>query len=395
MTSGMERADPGVACAGRRRWAAVGRSAQSDAATAGLEAARAALDGHDDDPGLLLVFASGAYDLPLLIEAIAEVSVGVPLVGCTSAGEIAADGPTQRSVVVLALGGDGLAFSVAAVTGVAPRDAGARVAACVGDVAERPHRVLMLLADGPSAIHADIVRGAYSVSGAGVPLVGGIAGHPRFGPNVEHSVVYGGSVLHDAVVGVAIGSDAPLGIGVRHGWRESGEPLLVTRAEPGRVLELDGRPAGEVYRELLGGGDRPDAVVLGHPLGMQQRVGEAHIRSVARDDDGALRCAAPAGALVWLMRAEVGSVLDAADGACADAVGALDGAPPTALLTFGCAARFQFLGGLDGRACEEITAAARHAGDGVFAGLYTHGEIARTRGITGYHHQTFVALAVG
>jgi hypothetical protein len=30
----------------------------------------------------------------------------------------------------------------------------------------------------------------------------------------------------------------------------------------------------------------------------------------------------------------------------------------------------------------------------VVAGLYTHGEIARTRGIVGYHHQTFVALAV-
>jgi hypothetical protein len=393
MTSGMERADPGVARAGRRRWAAVGRSAHPDAAMAGLEAARAALDG-TDDPGLLLVFASGAYDVPLLIEAIAEISVGVPLVGCTSAAEIGADGPTQRSVVVVALGGDGLAFSVAAVTGAAPRDAGARVAACVGDVADRSHRVLMLLADGPSAIHADIVRGAYSVCGAGVPLVGGIAGHPQYGRGHETAVVYGGTVLRDAVVAIAIGSDAPLGIGVRHGWRESGEPMLVTRAEPGRVLELDGRPAAEVYRDLLGGGDEPDAVVLGHPLGMQQRVGEAHIRSVTLGDDGALRCAAPAGALVWLMRAEPESVLEAADGACADAVGALDGAAPQALLTFGCAARFQFLGGLDGQAGDEVARVTRHAADGVVAGLYTHGEIARTRGITGYHHQTFVALAV-
>ena len=233
-----------------------------------------------DDPGLLLVFAGGTYDLPVLIAAITEIAAGIPLVGCTSAGEIDASGPATGSVVVVALGGEGLTFSVAAVTGATPREAGARVAACVGDVADCPHRVLMLLADGPSAIHADVVRGAYSVSGAGVPLVGGIAGHPSFGRNDEHAVVYGGSVLRDAVVGVAIGSDAPLGIGVRHGWREVGEPLLVTRAEPGRVLELDGRPADEVYRDLLGGGDVPDAVVLGHPLGMQQRVGEAHIRSV-------------------------------------------------------------------------------------------------------------------
>jgi hypothetical protein len=360
---------------------------------AGLEAAQAALDGHDD-PGLLFVFASGAYDLPVLVGAIAEITAGIPLVGCTSAGEIDARGPAAGSVVVLALGGEGLTFSVAAVTGAPPRDAGARVAACVGDVADCPHSVLLLLADGPSPIHADIVRGAYSVSGAGVPLVGGIAGHPQLGRGDEHGVVYGGSVLRDAVVGVAIGSDAPLGIGVRHGWRAVGEPMLVTRAEPGRVLELDGRPAAEVYRERLGGGDVDDAVVLGHPLGMQQRIGEAHIRSVALDDE-ALSCAAPAGALVWLMEADPESVLQAADGACADAVGALGGATPQALLTFDCAARLKFLGGAaSDAAADEIARVTRASGGAVVAGLYTHGEIARTHGIVGYHHQTFVALAV-
>jgi hypothetical protein len=393
----MERADPGVvARAGRARWAAVGRSVHPDAAVAGLEAARAALDGRDD-PGLLLVFASGAYDLQVLTGAITELAGGLPLVGCTSAGEIDATGPAVRSVAVLALGGEGLAFSVTAVTGAAPRESGARVAACIGDVADRDHRVLMLLADGPSGGHADIVRGAYSVSGAGVPLVGGIAGHPDFGHADEHGIVYGGSVLRDAVVGIAIGSDAPLGIGVRHGWSECGDALLVTKAAPGRVLELDGRPAAEVYRELLGDDDPADAVVLGHPLGMQQRVGEAHIRSVVLDgaSDGSLRCAAPAGALVWPMRAEPDAIVAAADAACADAVAALDGAAPKALLVFGCAARMKFLGGTEGRAADEIAHVARHAGDAVVVGLYTHGEIARTRGIAGYHHQTFVTLAVG
>ena len=112
---------------------------------AGLEAAQAALLGHDD-PGLLLVFAGGLDDLPILVGAITEIAAGLPLVGCTSAGEIDAAGPATDSVVVLALGGEGLTFSVAAVTGAEPREAGARVAACIGDVADCPHRVLMLLA---------------------------------------------------------------------------------------------------------------------------------------------------------------------------------------------------------------------------------------------------------
>jgi hypothetical protein len=388
----MERAESGLARVVRSRWAAVGRSAHPDAATAAHEAARAALDGQGE-PGLLLVFASGAYDLPVLTAGINEFAAGIPLVGCTSAGEIDASGPASGSVVVLALGGEGFSFSVATVTGAEPREAGARVAACIGDVADRPHRVLLLLTDGPAAIHADVVRGAYSVAGAGVPLVGGVAGHPSHGPGEGQGLIYGSAVLHDAVAGVAIGSDAPLGVGVRHGWQPIGEPMLVTRAEPGRIVELDDRPAAEVYRERLGG-VLDDDVVLGHPLGLQPRAGEAHARSVTLDgaQDGSINCAVPQGALVWLMEGATDAVLEAAGAACADALAALGGAAPTALIPFDCVARLRYLG--DDLAAEEVTRIAGHAAGAPIAGLYTNGEIARTRGIVGYHQQTFVVLAV-
>jgi hypothetical protein len=390
----MERAESGVARAGRSRWADVGRSAHPDAAIAAHDAARGALGDHED-AALLLVFASGSYDLRILAAAVAEVALGIPIVGCSSAGEIAADGPGTGSVVVIALGGEGFSFSLAAATtaGAAPRDAGMRVAACVGDVADRAHRVLLLLADGPAAIHAELVRGAYSVTGAGVPLVGGVAAHPEHGHADEHAVIYGGAVLHGAVVGVAIGSDAPIGIGVRHGWQPMGEPLLVTRAAPGRILELDGRPAADVYRDRLGGRDPDDACVLGHPLGLQQRLGELHIRSVTLDGapDGGLECAMPAGALVWAMRSSADAILDAAAAACGDALGALNGAPPCLVVAFDCAARRKFLGTRAGEEIERLTGAA---GPAALGGLYTYGEIARTRGILGFHHQTLVVLAL-
>ena len=41
---------------------------------------------------------------------------------------------------------------------------------------DRPHRILLLLTDGLAGDQQEIVRGAYSVVGAGVPLVGGCAG---------------------------------------------------------------------------------------------------------------------------------------------------------------------------------------------------------------------------
>jgi hypothetical protein len=387
----MERAMSGLARARRSRWAAVGRSAHPDAAAAGREATRCALRAHQD-AGLLLVFASGSYDLHAVAAAVGDAATGVPVVGCSSGGEIDGDGPSSDSVAVLALGGQGLAFSTTAVTSPDPRDAGARAAACVGDVAGRPHQVLLMLADGPAAGHADLVRGAYSVTGAGVPLVGGVAGHPTLG--LTTGLIYGSAVLRQAVIGIAIGSDAPLGIGVRHGWRAVGEPMLVTRATPGRVQELDGRPALDVYRERLGPTADDDVVVLGHPLGMQRRVGEPHVRSVslAGRADGSIGAAVPAGALVWLMESDPAAVLAASGAACREAIDALgDGEAPQALVLFGCSARSKFL---RADAPQEIARVADLAGDATIVGLYTNGEIARTRGVMGFHHQTLVVLAL-
>ena len=392
MTLGMERAEAGLERARRCRWADVGRSAHPDAATAGRQAARDALAANDD-AGLLLVFASSAYDPRALIAAVAEVADGTPVAGCSSAGEVDASGTgaTGSSVLVLALGGDGFSFSATAVSAAAdPRDAGARAAACLGDVADRDHRVLLLLSDGPAHRQPDVVRGAYSVAGAGVPLVGGLAGHRLAG---AHSTLFsGGDVLQDAVIGVAIGSDAPLGVGARHGWRPTGEPMLVTRAAPGRVVELDGRPAAEVYRERLGG-RRPADVTLAHPLGVQRRIGEAHVHWVDDDDaaDGSLDSSVPAGAVVWLMESDVDGVTDATDAACREALDALGDDPALALIAFDCNARLLFLGDA---ATGEIARIARHAGGAALAGLYTFGEIARTRGSAGFHEQTLVVLAV-
>jgi hypothetical protein len=393
----MERAEAGLERARRCRWAVVGRSAHPDAATAGREAARSALAAHDD-ARLLIVFATSDHDLRAVAAGIAEAAPGIPVVGGTTAGELdaGAGGAVSGTVQALALGGDGFTFSATAVSATAdPRDAGARAAACVGDVADAPHRVLLLLSDGPTAIQPEIVRGAYSVAGAGVPLVGGLASH-----RAEHDtpeLLYGNTVLQASVVGVAIGSDAPIGVGVRHGWRPVGEPMLVTRVAAGRVLELDGRPAAAIYRERLGGDPSLPVsaeATLTHPLGMRRRVGEAHARWVGDDDapDGSLQGVLPAGALVWLMQSDADGVIDATDAACQEALGALGDDAPLALLAFDCNARLEILGA--GGARDEVARMAGYAGGAALTGWYTFGEIARTRGTAGFHQQTLVVLAL-
>ena len=379
------------------RWVGVGRSAGTDSATAGAEARATALDGRVD-ARLLIVFASPAHDFAALL---AGIAVGdVPLVGCSTAGEIATGGPGDHGVVVLALGGPGFSVCTAAATGASERlrEAGAEVARCLDTLEPRPHRTLLLLSDGLSGNQQEIVRGAYDVAGAAVPLVGGCAGDDL--AMRETVVVHGGQVLRDAVIGVALGSQAPLGIGVQHGWRRVGDPVLVTRSAGNRVYSLDDRPALHVYLERLGAPDADPAAftrfALSHPLGLSRRRGEDHVRFIGEADfeDRSLGCiaAVPQGALAWFMDGDAKSVLAATDSAYAEALSVLEGATPLGVLAFDCIARRAVLG--DGITCE-VGRIGEACGGAPVAGFYTYGEIARTRGISGFHNQTLVVLAVG
>lgn len=383
------------------RWLAVGRSDAVDARSAGAEATREALQG--SDPKLLIVFCSDAYHLGELLAGVGKRGKGVPTIGCTTGGEIATSGPGDAGVVVTALGGSG--FSVATATGTDAstrlRAAGAEAAECISAIGDPPYRVLILLTDGLAGDQTEIVRGAYAVSGAAVPLVGGSAGDDmKMSATFQ---IHGDEVLTDSVVAAALGSSSPIGIGVRHGWRPVGEPILVTESVGNHVVRLDDRPALDVYLELL----RPPELVASdpaeftrfaqtHPLGIVARHSETRVRFIGGADfeRRSLSCiaAVPQGGLAWLMEGDAQSVLEATDAACEDALAALEGHNPLGMIAFDCIARRGVLG--DEGIKTEIDRIAAHVDGAPVSGFYTYGEIARTHGVTGFHNQTLVVLAV-
>jgi hypothetical protein len=387
----------------RTRWLAVGRSGATDARAAGEEAATAALEGHG--PGtakLLIVFASERYDLAALLGAINDTSHDTPLIGCTTAGEIASGGPGDSSVVVMALGGPGLSVATTMATGLGERirEASAEAAACVADLEPRPHRVLLMLSDGLSGDQQEVVRGAYSVVGAEVPLVGGCAGDDLKMATTHQ--FHGRTVTTDAIVAAALGSDSPMGIGVRHGWRRVGEPMLVTRSEGSRVFTIDDQPALDVYLRRLAAPEAAHhdaaaftAFAITHPLGMSRRSGE-EVRFIGGADftDGSLSCIAeiPQGGLAWFMEGDSDSVLTATDEACAEALAGLDGNRPLGFVAFDCIARRGVLG--SSGITTEVDRICDHADGAPVVGFYTYGEIARVRGMRGFHNQTLVVLAL-
>ncbi|MDI6104395.1 FIST N-terminal domain-containing protein [Actinoplanes sp. NEAU-A12] len=378
------------------RWFGVGRSLAADPAEAGAQACREALGGRR--AGLLVVFASLSHATRGMAEAVhAEAGGDVLMIGCTTSGEFTTDG-RGSGVVVNALGG--YAASVRAVPhdSVDLYEAGVIAASSLDDI-DAEHRVVLLLGDGRSSDQQEMVRGAYSVAGAQVPLVGGCAGDDatQTGTWAFFSSGTDVQVLPNAV----LGAPEPFGIGAAHGWRRTGEPMVVSRSESGTIHELDGEPALDVYLRRTGGapGLAADPAAFlrfaaVRPLGLARRTGE-DIRIVFAADpvERSLSGLAdtPEGAMVWLMEADDDEVVDATATAAVAAVSAVSA--PLGVLVFDCCVRPIALGS-DG-----IDLAVSRLRDALkpipYGGFYSNGEIVRKPQAKGMHHLTVVALAVG
>lgn len=387
-----------------QRWLAVGHCADIDSRRAGREAALLTVDG--PEPALLIVYCSAEAEPTEVLAGIDEVYPGTPLIGCSSQALISTPGGLRQSgVVVTALGGAGFTVRTAVASSVdgGQRAAGAAVAGCAAEVSgERPHRVLVLLADGSIGDQEEVIAGAYSVIGASAPLIGGSCGPNRSGG--EFFQLHGREVHTGSVVGALIASEGPFGVGVRHGCRKVGEPMIVTRSVNGDLYTLDDQPALTAY---LGRLDAPpeaytDPVVFqdfarSRPIGIRRRSGEEvrHVNAVGELRETSLRSRGevPEGGLIWVMEGDHESVLEAAGEACRDAIDGLGGGEPLGLLAFDCISRSRMLGAVG--TSDEADRMLKEAQSAPVAGFYTWGEIARIRGINGYHNQTLAVLAVG
>jgi hypothetical protein len=392
------------------RWFDVGTSSLTDPHRAGAVAASRALTG--PDPRLLVVFCSIRLDPYAVLAGINEVAAGIPLIGCSSGAEISVEGPAAGLVAVAAFGGAGFTVRTRAATGTrtAPYEGGIALARSAFAGMDGSNQLMLLLTDGLVEDQDDIIDGVYEMLGAGVALAGGAAGTALLadGANADTFHLFDGEVLTDAVVGAAITSDGPFGVAMRHGFREVGDPMVVTRSREGRIYTLDNRPALHAYLDRLGAPpeayhDKAAFVAFSRlrPLCVLRRATE-EVRFVTEHadlDEGSLVCVGdvPEGGMVWPLDSDADSNIEAVDHAWPAAVEALGGRPALGFLAFDCGIRQDILNQTPtgDRVAEEVGRMVRQAGDLPFTGFYSWGEIARTRGVNGLHHQTLVVLAVG
>lgn len=383
--------------------AGTGISQAQDSFGAGREAASAAVASLDGEAlALVMVFTTPRFDLPALLAGVRSITGAAPLVGATGSGEIVRGRYLGfgAGVGVLALGAGPYRFGVASAERIRERldeagqDTARRSRAQAG---ESPHAAVILLADSLLGNLQELVQGVYRVTGPRVAIVGGAAGDEQ---QFRRTLVFHDDrIVEQGAVALWVASEEPLQAVTGHGWTPIGIPMLVTRAEGTRILELDGRTAADVYEEQLGlehGALSPErfwGTSILHPFGLLQPDGTSVIRVArSRTEEGYLNiqgCLPPPGSAVQVMSGSADGLLDVVEEVAGAALAARPGAG--ALLTFSCAARAMIFGP---RAPEEARRLQAAAGEVPIFGFYCCAEFARTAGVLATHNATLTTLAL-
>jgi hypothetical protein len=378
-------------------------SGVADGPDAVRDAVSQALEGLTRSASFVLVFPPATLGPEAAVEQVAAAASDVPWAGVSSDGVIGSGAVVPSGCAALAFDDD-VDVGVGLEEGAShdPRGAARRAtaAAFAGVDAEAGQPLLLLLYDAEAGIHAELVAGAYEVVGPRVRLAGGGANAP-VGAASDHGPVQfaGGRACRDSVVAVALVTRAPVAIGIGHGCELEALPAIVTRSEGRRILGLDGRPAEEAYLEAIGhhhaelSDSEFERLAVLHPLAQLElggRVRPRHVRG--RAPGGGLLCASPIpqNAAVAFGEQSRHGVRTSARAALQHALAQLPG-PARAALVFDCAARRSVLG-IEPQAEVDVLTSALGL-DRPLVGLYTRGEIARTRGASGDLNHAIVIIA--
>jgi hypothetical protein len=397
-----------------------GMSAAPTAKVAAREAAADALAAlRGSAPKLAIVFASASYpDVASAARAVRSVVGDAQIVGGTSGACVfGGDRVSAFGVSVVLLGGDGVEIEsriakLGSATFVETVPAAAQVARAADVAARRglPHFACLVLAPGISVDGEALVAAVRKGAGAHAQLAGGLTGDDLTMDRPK--VFFGDELRDDCVVITGLFTKTAVGIAARHGWAAVGPTRLVTRAEGLHLVELDGRPALDVWLEdaRRAGAEPPsDRNAIALYLANHYEIGLAdgsapRIALAAGDvpelvarapfgirDDGAMRMSASIaeGTNVRVIHATRGDLLKASGDAAAAAV-VRAGSQVAGALVLACTGRLAALGD----AFPQEPAEIRRRLGAPMAGACVFGEIARNvRDSDAFFNTTAVIVA--
>lgn len=361
-------------------------------------------------PALVMVFASTHQPLGEVVGPVQDAFPDALVLGSSTSGEFIETGDVKESVAAVAVYGDmrahaGLGTGLRAAPDLAVAHAVEQLPRTVDDY---PHATGIVLLDpmAGNGEEATLLASAALDPEGKLQLAGGAAGDDLAMKSTTVSV---GKAAHEDAIAIAIvHSKQPFGIGVHHGHEPLSDPLTVTKTDGATVLEIEGRPAWDVWADATRDAAKTHGVdvdaisdddiggfLLRYEAGLKNGERSYKIRApLARNENGSLSFAAeiPEGAVIQVTRSEPESQVESAREAARKARAALGDATPAGAIVFDCICRNLIL---NERFVEAVSGMSEELGGAPLAGFETYGEIALSVGeMSGFHNTTTVVLAV-
>lgn len=259
-----------------------------------------------------LLFCSHRYPREELARALTAQLPGVPMIGCTSAGELTNRGYDTDSLLLI--GFPAASFSMAALRfedldnfdpvaaqgAIRQLVAGARLDhGAAGDL----HQVALSFLDGLSHREELLTMTAQHALGD-VQLIGGSSGDGL--SFRETAVLHEGRFHTDAAVIAVLTSRRPMHVFCANHYRPGPAKMVITEADPETrtVYEINAAPAAEEYLRLSGSpGEKLDVHFFAAHPPMVRTGGQFHVRSVqSANPDGSLTfyCAIDTGVVLTI-----------------------------------------------------------------------------------------------
>lgn len=237
----------------------------------------------------VLLFISPEADLPALTLGLAAEFGDCAVIGCTTAGEISAQGYTEGEIVAVGLPAALFAAESLLIEDLHHIDPQALIGQMIRARAglERrhpgwPHEFAFLMVDGLS-IREDELAAVLAQGLGPVPLFGGSAGDgTRF---QQTFVLHGGRVLTNAAVLVMLRTACRVKVFNLDHLVPTARRMVVTEADPVRriVRQINAEPAAQEYARVLGKdpAQLTTFTFAAHPL-VVRIGGRHHVRAIQR-----------------------------------------------------------------------------------------------------------------
>jgi hypothetical protein len=354
----------------------------------------------------LLVYATINHDHADVLGGIrSHLGCDVLVAGCSAQGVMSRGTVLEGGFVVGAMGLGGDALNVATAIEheihVGGRQKGGALASSLMRQLGRAPDLVLLVYDPLSGIDVDQVLAGLR-SQVDCPVVGGAASQPS-GPVVKTYQYHAAdAVTHGAV---AIGLCGPFRseLGFCHGTVPTGVTMTLTRSLGNSLLELDGRPALDVWREAIGAG--PNEILnqdhtAALAMGIEQKVnvgGREESYYVIRAAFGfseetkgiVVQAAIPQGSRILLHHRTVEVVTQGTVAMAKELEGRLTGKTPWAVLGFECGARTAPFLGPTATLEENLMLQDTVAPRAPWLGLLAWGEVASLAGVPTVHNYTY------